>query len=83
MRELLFTFVLSFVIGIGITALSVVLIDLLYITPNGLNCKYLNLDAIKDVILDFLIFFAILQIPVRYALYRIKTIDALGDDLYW
>ncbi len=82
MRELLFTFVLSFVIGIGITALSVVLIDLLYITPNGLNCKYLNIDAIKDVILDFLIFFAILQIPVRYALYRIKTIDALGDDLY-
>lgn len=82
LRELLFTFILSFVIGIAITALSVVLIDILYITPHGLYCRYLNLGTIKDVLLDFLVFFAILQIPVRYALYKIKTIDALGDDLY-
>lgn len=82
MRELLFTFVLSIVIGAAVTALSVVLIDVLYLTPHGLSCRYFNADAIKDVLLDFLVFFAILQLPVRYALYRIKTIDALGDDLY-
>ncbi len=82
MRELLFTFILSIVIGAGITALSVWLIDILYLVPHGLGCNYFNGEAIKDVLLDFLVFFAILQIPVRYALYRIKTIDALGDDLY-
>ena len=82
MRELLFTFILSIVIGTAVTALSVVLIDVLYLTPHGLNCQYLNIKAIKDVLLDFLVFFAILQLPVRYALYRIKTIDALDDDLY-
>ena len=82
MRELAFTFALSIVIGVAVTALSVVLIDVLYLTPHGLNCQYLNIEAIKDVLLDFLVFFAILQLPVRYALYRIKTIDALGDDLY-
>ncbi len=82
MRELLFTFIASLVIGAGITALSVWLIDILYLVPHGLGCDYFNGEAIKDVLLDFLVFFAILQIPVRYALYRIKTIDALGDDLY-
>lgn len=82
MRELLFTFILSIVIGAGITALTIVLIDVLYLTPHGLGCSYFNGGAIRDVLLDFLVFFAILQIPVRYALYRIKTIDALGDDLY-
>jgi len=82
MRELLFTFVASLVTGAAVTALSVVLIDALYLTPHGLGCNYFNGEAIKDVLLDFLVFFAILQIPVRYALYRIKTIDALGDDLY-
>ncbi|MBQ9956708.1 MAG: ABC transporter permease [Ruminococcus sp.] len=82
MRELLFTFILSLVIGAGITALAVWLIDILYLVPHGLGCNYFNGEAIRDVLLDFLVFFAILQIPVRYALYRIKTIDALGDDLY-
>lgn len=82
MRELLFTFILSLVIGAGITALAVWLIDILYLVPHGLGCNYFNGETIRDVLLDFLVFFAILQIPVRYALYRIKTIDALGDDLY-
>lgn len=82
MRELLFTFILSLVIGAGITALAIWLIDILYLVPHGLGCNYFNGEAIRDVLLDFLVFFAILQIPVRYALYRIKTIDALGDDLY-
>lgn len=82
LRELAFTFILSLVIGTVITALSVFLIDVLYITPSGLLGNYLDTEAIKDVLLDFIVFFAILQIPVRYALYRIKTIDALGDDLY-
>lgn len=81
-RELLFSFISSLIIGMAVTVLSVVLIDLLYLTPKGLNCRYINTGAIKDVLLDFLVFFAILQLPVRYALYRIKTIDALGDDLY-
>lgn len=81
-RELLFTFVISIVIGAAVTALSVVLIDVLYLTPHGLSCQYFNAKAIKDVLIDFLVFFAILQLPVRYALYRIKTIDALGDELY-
>ncbi len=82
LRELLFTFVLSIVIGAAFTALSIVLIDVLYLTPHGLSCQYFNIKAINDVLIDFLVFFAILQLPVRYALYRIKTIDALGDDLY-
>ena len=82
MRELSFTFILSLVIGAAITALSVLLINVLYITPSGLLGNSLDTEAIKDVLRDFIVFFAILQIPVRYALYRIKTIDALGDDLY-
>ncbi len=82
MRELLFTFVVSLLIGAAITALAIWLIDLLYLVPHGLHCQYFNPGAMRDVLIDFLVFFAILQLPVRYALYRIRTIDALGDDLY-
>ncbi len=82
LRELLFTFIVSLISGAVITVIAVLLIDLLYIKPNGLRCEYLSFVTIKNVLLDFLVFFAILQLPVRYALYRIKTIDALGNDLY-
>lgn len=82
LRELLFTFIVSMISGAVITVIAVLLIDLLYIKPNGLRCEYLSFVTIKNVLLDFLVFFAILQLPVRYALYRIKTIDALGNDLY-
>ncbi len=81
LRELLFTFAVALAAGAAVTSLSVVLIGLLYLTPNGLKCRYIDIGSMGQIAENFLIFFAILQIPIRYALYRIKTIDTIDDDL--
>ncbi len=82
LRELGFTFVVSLVAGALITAISMVVVDAIMIAPYGLKCRYFDVDAILQILCNFAFFFATLLIPVRYALGRIKTVDAMEDDLY-
>ena len=81
-RELLFTFAAALVIGGAVTALSVVLLDHLIIKEQGLRCRYFYPQTLWEITCSYVMILGILQIPVRYALYRIRTIDAIDDDLY-
>lgn len=81
-RELLFTFGAALVIGGAVTALSVVLLDHLIIRGQGLRCRYFYPQTLWEMICSYVMILGILQIPVRYALYKIRTIDAIDDDLY-
>ena len=81
-RELLFTFGAALVIGGAVTALSVVLLDHLIIREQGLRCRYFYPQTLWEMICSYVMILGILQIPLRYALYKIRTIDAIDDDLY-
>ena len=82
MREVLITFTIAFVIGIVLTIISVVVVDNIMLKAQGLKCKYLYPMTIVESISVFIILIGALQIPIRYALNRIKTVDAIEDDLY-
>lgn len=82
LRELLFTFVAAVVIGGVIIAVSELAFDWTMIRPRGLKCRYFNLQALGEILCSYVLIFGILQIPVRYALYKVRTIDAIEDDLY-
>lgn len=82
LRELLFTFVAALLLGGVVIAASELLLDAVLIQPQGLKCRYFHLQTIGEILCSYVLIFGILQIPVRYALYRIRTIDSIDDDLY-
>lgn len=82
LRELLFTFVSAVVIGAVIIVASELILDGVMIRPRGLKCRYFNPQALGEILSSYVLIFGILQIPVRYALYKVRTIDAIEDDLY-
>ncbi len=81
-RELLFTFALAILLSSVLSAVLAILLDCMLLQPMGLLCRRFNAEAIGEILCAFTLFFGILQIPVRFALYRIRTIDAMEDDLY-
>ncbi len=82
MRELLFTFVTAIIIGSLIILVSVVGLDNIMIQPMGLRCAYFYPKTVFEIICSYVLLFGILQIPIRYALFKIRTVDAMEDDLY-
>lgn len=82
LRELLFTFVVAVVIGGVIIVAAEFALDGILIRPRGLKCRYFNPQALGEILCSYVLIFGILQIPVRYALYKVRTIDAIEDDLY-
>lgn len=82
LRELLFTFVTALVIGGIVTAGSVIILRLIMVEPNGMKYSYFHPDTLCEILCSYMLIIGILQIPIRYSLYKIRTIDALGDDLY-
>lgn len=81
MRELLFTFGFALLVGIVIIAASVVLLDYAMIKPQGLLCIYFQPKTLGEILCTYMLLIGALQLPVRYAIYRIRTIDAIDDDL--
>lgn len=81
MHELLFTFGSALLIGGVITAISVVILDHTMVQSLGLKCRYWYPNELFQILCVFLFILGILQIPVRIALYKIRTIDAIDDDL--
>lgn len=82
LRELLFTFVTALLIGGVIIVLAEVLLDAVMIQPLGLKCRYFYPETIGEILCSYVLIFGILQIPIRYGLYKIRTVDAIDDDLY-
>lgn len=82
LRELLFTFVAALAIGGIIIMGGEVLLDAVMIQPSGLKCRYFSPSTLGEILCTYVLIFGILQIPVRYALYKIRTVDALEEDMY-
>lgn len=82
LRELLFTFVAALAIGGVIILGGEVLLDVLMIQPSGLKCRYFSPGTLGEILCTYVLIFGILQIPVRYALHKIRTVDALEEDMY-
>lgn len=82
MGELLFTFIVAILAGTVITTAMLFILDALMMSPKGMMCYYFYPDKILEILCAFVLFFGLLQLPIRYALYKIRTIDAMEDDLY-
>ncbi|MGN0153220.1 MAG: FtsX-like permease family protein [Lachnospiraceae bacterium] len=81
MRELLFIFGTAVLLGLLIAAGAVVLLDHTMIQSLGLKCRYLYPEVLVEILCSYALILGALQIPVRVALYKIRTIDAMDDDL--
>lgn len=81
MRELLFTFATSVLLGGLITAASMIILKNTIIDTLGLICRYYHGDVLLQILCVYVMIIALLQIPIRIALYKIRTIDAIDDDL--
>lgn len=81
MRELLFTFLASVLIGGVLSAILVFILDYGMLRLLGLMCQYFYPENIFKILVVFALILGILQVPIRFELYKIKTIDAIDDDL--
>lgn len=81
MRELLFTFAVSVLAGGIIIFLTEVALDYCMIRPMGIMCRYFYPNVLLEILCSYVLLLGMLQLPVRYELYRIRTIDAMDDDL--
>lgn len=81
LRELLFTFCAAFLTGGLVTAAFVPILDHTLIASIGVICKYFYPEIIGEILCVFVLILGLLQIPVRIALYKIRTIDAMDDEL--
>lgn len=82
MRELLFTFGTAIAAGLFTAACLVLAIDYRMLKKIGIICKYFYPETLIQILCSYVLLFGLLQIPIRYALYKIRTIDAMDDELY-
>ena len=82
MKELLFTFGTAILAGGILIAAAILLLDCTFIRSQGIRCRYFYPGCIGEILCSYVLLLGILQLPVRYALYKIRTIDTIEDDLY-
>ncbi len=82
LRELLFDFISSLLIGGVMIVLLGKVLEMLVISPQGLFCRFWYPEALVQIFCAYTFLFGLLQIPVWSALYRIRTIDTMDDDMY-
>lgn len=82
LREMLFCFIVAVIAGTAVTVLGMLAVDTLLIAPMGLACEYLSFSVMGEIVCGYAVVFVLLQIPIRYALHKIRTVDAMEDDLY-
>lgn len=80
-RELLFTFAIAFLSAVILCIVLMKILDITIITELGLRCTYFMPDTLMEIVCVYVALFALMQIPVRMEIYRIKTIDAIDDDM--
>lgn len=82
LRELLFTFGAALLIGAVLIGISEVILYFTIVEPSGLKCRFFYPDVLFEILCTYVLLFGFLQLPVRLALWKIRTIDAIEDDLY-
>lgn len=82
LREMLFYFAVAVVGGTALTVIGMVTVDVLLIAPMGLACNYLDFSVMGEIVCGYAVVFALLQLPIRFALHKIRTVDAMEEDLY-
>lgn len=82
LRELLFTFITAIMLGGIIIFISILTLDYTMIRSMGLKCRYFYPKSISEIICSYMLLLGFLQIPISYALFKIRTIDAIDDELY-
>ena len=82
LREMIFYFMVAVVSGTALTVIGMVTVDVLLIAPMGLACNYLDVSVMGEIVCGYAIVFALLQLPIRLALQKIRTVDAMEEDLY-
>lgn len=80
-RELLLTFAAALLVGGIIIFIMEIVLDYCMIRPMGNRCRYFYPDVLGEILCSYILLLGMLQLPVRYELYRIRTIDAMDDDL--
>lgn len=80
-RELLITFGAAIVLGAVASLVTMVVLDNTMVASLGLRCSFWYPETLYEILCVYVVIFALLQIPIRVALYRIRTIDAMDDDL--
>lgn len=82
LRELLFTFAAALLIGAVLIGISEVILYFTLVEPSGLKCRFFYPDVLFEIFCTYVLLFGFLQLPIRLALWKIRTIDAIEDDLY-
>ncbi len=81
LREMLFVFVTALLTAAVVSIILMELLDIFLITELGLTCLYFISETLIEILCAYIALFGILQIPVRFEIYKIKTIDAIDDDM--
>lgn len=81
MKELFITFGIALIAGIIFTVFSVIVLGHTMISKMGLVYKYFYPEMIVKIICIYVLIIGLLQLPIRIYLSKIKTIDAMDDDL--
>ena len=81
LREMLFVFVTALLTAAVVSIILMKLLDIFLITELGLTCLYFIPETLIEILCAYIALFGILQIPVRFEIYKIKTIDAIDDDM--
>lgn len=81
LREMLFVFVTAILSAAVVSIILMKLLDIFLITELGLTCLYFIPGTLIEILCAYIALFGILQIPVRFEIYKIKTIDAIDDDM--
>jgi len=82
LRELLFTFAVALLLGAVLIGISEIILYFVMVEPSGLKCRFFYPDVLLEILCTYVLLFGFLQLPVRIALWKIRTIDAMEDDLY-
>ena len=82
LREMLFYVTVAVIAGTALTVIGMVAVDMLLIAPMGLACNYLDYSVMGEIACGYAVVFVLLQLPIRLALHKIRTVDAMEEDLY-
>jgi ABC-type antimicrobial peptide transport system permease subunit len=79
-RELLLSFSLAVLFASAVSTVFVILLKLLLIIPMGIMCTPFIPSEMLNILCILIMLFGILQIPLSFAMHRIKTIDAISEE---
>ncbi len=82
LKELSLVFILSAIIGAVITVIMICIMDVTIVSSIGAKCRFIYPEIILKLLGCIILFFGTLQIPVKHAFSRIRTVDAIEDDIY-